>query len=392
MRVVILATAIGPTNAGAGQYARQLLPRLLPLLAADGCQVSVLLSKGGAFPVPEGSGTVVRLPQFLNRKVSRVLLEHIYPSFFTWKCDVFLSLDSRLPFGPVWAKQKLVVMHDIQVLHHLADPNRFPMDSTRAALTYTCMGMKKAIRKADVVITDSQFMAEELQSFASLPRSRIIPIPCGIDHEWFQPLENGIRLEQLRKLYKLPWHFYLFVGQPSRQKNLGLVVRAYASGELNPEYRLPVVVAWDMRRSDLFQSTLALIEQTGLKDVFRFIGYVRDEDMPPMYRAARALLYPSLYEGFGLPPLEAMACGTPVLVSNRASLPELVGNAALLIDATRPESLLEALQRVNHEPTRRTLIEKGLERARAFSWERTAQLVAKTILSVRDKLGHANRS
>jgi glycosyltransferase involved in cell wall biosynthesis len=143
---------------------------------------------------------------------------------------------------------------------------------------------------------------------------------------------------------------------------------------------LPVVVTCNLRRNTLFEDTLARIEQAGLASLFQFTGYVREEDLPLIYAAAQALLYPSRYEGFGLPPVEAMACGTPVVCSNRTSLPEVVGGAALLIDPEQPGSLTEALRKVNDEPTRRELAQQGLERARAFTWESTARQVAQHIL------------
>jgi glycosyltransferase involved in cell wall biosynthesis len=376
MKVVILATAIGPTNAGAGQYARQLLPHLLPLLANQGARVSVLLSKGGALPAQPKSVHIVRLPEAVARNVSRILLEQVCPSLLTWRGDVFLSLDSRFPFAPLWAKRNLVVMHDVHLLRHLASPAQYPMDHTRRALAYFSAGMKKAIRAAHRIITDSRFIADELKNLMGVRDDRMSVIPCGLDHQRFHPQQDSVCIEQVRKRYTLPQDFYLFVGQPSTQKNLRLIVETYASAGLNPELRLPVVIAWDMRRSELFEPTLGLIRQSGLNELFRFVGYVADEDLASLYGSARALLYTSLYEGFGLPPLEAMACGIPVVASDRASLPEVVGDAAILIDPLNPQSLAEALRKVDQEETRTRLISKGLERARAFSWERTAQQVA----------------
>jgi glycosyltransferase involved in cell wall biosynthesis len=114
--------------------------------------------------------------------------------------------------------------------------------------------------------------------------------------------------------------------------------------------------------------------------MFLFIGRVRDEDLPALYAAARVLIYPSHHEGFGLPPLEAMACGTPVIASNRTSLPEVTGDAGLLIDPTDPEALLRALEQVNDERVRIELVHRGLDRAKSFSWERTATRLAGVVM------------
>jgi len=289
-------------------------------------------------------------------------------------------MDSRFPLCPLWSKKKLVVMHDIQILRHLAAPAQYPIDAPWATLKYFSLGMSKALRTADTIITDARFTANELVSFAGVGHERITAIPCGIDHERFHPPGDNSRLEEVRRRYNLPPAFYLFVGQPTKQKNLRLVVESYASGSLPDEFRLPVVVTCNLRRSALFADTLARIEQDGLASLFQFTGYVREEDLPLIYAAARALLYPSRYEGFGLPPVEAMACGTPVICSNTTSLPEVVGNAALLIDPEQPASLTEALGKLNDGATRRDLAKRGLEQAQAFTWESTARQVAQRLL------------
>jgi glycosyltransferase involved in cell wall biosynthesis len=383
VKVVILAAAMGTTSGGAGQYERQVLPHLLPILKAAGCQVTVLLCRDGNLQLPSNLATVVYSPKAVNRKISRVLLEELWPSFLTWGTDIFFSMDSRFSLTPLWARKKLVVVHDIQILRHLAAPHQYPIDAPWASLKYFSTGMSKALRTANTLITDAQFTANELVSLAGVSQDRIRVIPCGIDHELFHPPENTSRLEEVRRRYNLPAAFYLFVGQPSRQKNLRLIVESYASGSTESEFRLPLVVTWDRRRRTLFKDTLARIEQTGLPSLFQFAGFIRDEDLPLVYAAARALLYPSRYEGFGLPPLEAMACGTPVVCSNRTSLPEVVGDATLLIDPEQPGSLGEALRKVNQQPTRRELVRRGLVRAQAFSWQSTAKQVAQQILGAR---------
>jgi alpha-1,3-rhamnosyl/mannosyltransferase len=310
-------------------------------------------------------------------------LEEVWPTFVTGGTDIFFSMDSRFPLCPLWSKKKLVVVHDIQILRHLAAPAQYPIDAPWATLKYFSLGMSKALRTADTIVTDAQFTANELVSFAGVGPERIGVIPCGIDHERFHPPGDSSQLEEVRRRYNLPPAFYLFVGQPTKQKNLRLIVECYASGSLPGEFQLPVVVTCHLRRNTLFEDTLARLEQAGLAGRFQFTGYVREEDLPLIYAAAQALLYPSRYEGFGLPPVEAMACGTPVICSNTTSLPEVVGDAALLIDPEQPGSLTEALRKVHDESTRRELARRGLERARAFTWESTARAVAQKLLGDR---------
>lgn len=380
MKVVILAAAIGINSAGAGQYERQVLPHLLPILNAAGCQVSVLVCKEANHNLPPNLATLIPSLKGVSRRVARVLLEELWPPFLTWGTDVFLAMDSRFPLSPLRAKKNLVVVHDLQILRHLAAPAQYPLDAPWANLKYFSLGMTKALRTADSILAVSRFTADELVNFAGVGRDRIRVVPNGIDHERFHPPQDASRLQEVRSRYNLPAAFYLFVGQPSKQKNLRLIVETYAQGSLRGEFRLPVVVACSRPSRPLFGDTLARINQTRLSSLFRFAGYVRNEDLPMVYAAARALLCPSHYEGFGLPPLEAMACGTPVVASNRASLPEVVGEAALLIDPSQPNSLGEALHKVNDEGIRRALISKGVARAQTFSWKRTAKQVAQQIL------------
>lgn len=380
MKVVILAAAITPTSYGAGQYERQVLPHLLPILKEAGCQVTVLLCRDANLQLPPHLAKTAYSPMVGSRRASRLLVEELWPTFVTRGTDVFLTMDSRLPLFPIWSKQILVVVHDIQILRHIATPAQFPLDAQPAALKYFAMGMRKALRAADTLMTPTQFTANELVSFAGVKRERIRIVPNGIDHLRFHPIAEESRLEEVRRRYHLPPAFYLYVGQPSRQKNLPLVVECYASGNLPSEIRLPIVITYPAVNRPLFADTLAQIEQAGLSELFQFKGYVSQEDLPLIYSACRTLIFPSRYEGFGLPPVEAMACGTPVVCSANTSLPQVVGDAALLFDPEQHRSLAEALCKVNDDSTRRELIKRGLERARIYTWESTARQVAQLIL------------
>ena len=380
MKVVIHAAAIGPTSGGSGHSEQQVLPHLLPILEDAGCQVTVLLCRDADLELPSNLATVIRSPKGANRTISRILMEEVWPPLITWGTDGFFLMDSRFPLTPIWPRKSVVIVRDIQILRHLAAPAQFPINARWTDLKYFSLGMRKALKTADSIITVSQFTADELVSFARVAHDRISVVPNGIDHERFHPPGDNSRLEEVKTRYNLPPAFYLFVGQPSKQKNLSLIVESYASGKLPGDFRLPVVVTCNLRRGRLFEDTLTRIRQLGLSDLFQFTGYIPDKDLPLVYAAARALLYPSRYEGFGSPPLEAMACGTPVVCSSSTSIPEVVGDAALLIDSGQPRSLTEAISRVNDEPTRRELVKRGLKRAQAYSWESTARQLAQHIL------------
>lgn len=379
LRVTVLATEIGRTNGGKGQYALSLLLHLVPILVDNGCKLTILVPKDAEVAALQAAARLVRLPVPKNSGTWRILWEQIYAPFLGCRSDVFLSLSSALPLGPLGAKRKLVVMHDIHPIQHWARPLEYSGGYSRKSLAYGVLGMKKAASSADLIVVDSRSVAAEIAAFLDVPPERIAVIPCGVDHQRFRLQDPG-SIDQLRKRYDLPRDFYLVVGAAGPKKNFRLIVETYAGKHDARGLFLPVVVIGGERRPELDPATKSLIDVTGQADLFRFLGFVPDEELPAFYAASRALIFPSLHEGFGLPPLEAMACGVPVITSNCASLPEVVGDAGLLIDPHSPESLVEALLIVNQQAVRECLVEAGLKRARTFSWHRAAEQMAEKIL------------
>jgi glycosyltransferase involved in cell wall biosynthesis len=222
-----------------------------------------------------------------------------------------------------------------------------------------------------------------LKTLFGVTADRVRTVYDGVDHDRFRRLDGAQCLQEVRRRYDLPEAFYLYVSGPGARKNFRLIVETYAHASLAPQVRLPVVATMSRPPGKGSQTLAKLIQDGGQADLFRFIGYVADDELPVLYAASRALLYPSLHEGFGLPPLEAMACGTPVVASNRASLPEVVGDAAFVFDPDHPETFAEALYHVNAESARDRMIAKGLERVQGFSWERTAERIVDEILALK---------
>jgi glycosyltransferase involved in cell wall biosynthesis len=321
----------------------------------------------------------MKLPVVKDSSPLRLAAEQVFVPRWSAGADVFLSLESVFPLLPVLAKRKIVVVHDIHVIRHRMDPGKYPEDYSWRYRMWASWANRKAAEAADGVIAVSRFTGEEIHGILHVPLDRITVIPNGVDGGRFRRVRDGSILDEVRSRYNLPNSFYLYVGPHSKKKNLSLIVEAYAIAKPTRDVILPVVVAGDTRRAALYSSTLQRIDQTGLADFFRFLGNVPDEDLVALYSMARALIYPSLYEGFGLPPLEAMACGTPVVASNRTSVPEVVGDAALLIDPTDPASLIEALNSLNNPAVRSDLVARGLKRAQEFSWERTAELLIRAL-------------
>jgi len=379
MKVVILATAIGPLNRGIGQYERSLLPSLLSALAAQGCEGTVILSRGSSLPPPPSGFRYATLPVPAHISPLRFIAEQCCVPYWSAGADAFLSLDGVFPFSPVFAKRKIVVVHDIHVNRHVLDPKGYPEDYSWRYKLWASAAHRRAIKAADHIIAVSNFTASEIGDVMHVPHDRITVAPNGVDQGKFQPVEDRLCLEELRRRYNLPASFYLYVGPYSRKKNLRLIVDAYAAAKCCPDFLLPVVVVGSTRREPLYLSTMGRVRETGLGGLFHFLGPVADEELVGLYTAARALIYPSLYEGFGLPVLEAMACGTPVVGSSRSSVPEVVGGAAILVDPTSPETLIDALRRLTQEEVRNDLVARGFEQARQFTWNRTADLVSRAL-------------
>lgn len=259
----------------------------------------------------------------------------------------------------------VVTVHDLWLERHPEySPKLFGQGASSARTRRTAWLAKK-------VITVSAFSAGDIADRYGLPRERIAVVPNGVS-EAFHPLRDPAAFDKLRRRIGLPdGPFILFVGGADPRKNHRTLVRAFAQRikELN-EYRL--VLAGDAVHR--FGSMAKTIAQCGLEGRAVCPGRLPIEDMIRLYSHADLFVFPSLYEGFGMPVLEAMACGVPVITSNRTALPEVAGDAALLVDPENDEELGEAMIRVLYDASlRESLCKKGFERAKQFTWERAAK-------------------
>jgi glycosyltransferase involved in cell wall biosynthesis len=234
---------------------------------------------------------------------------------------------------------------------------------------YLKWGTARSARSADRVIAISDSTKQDLVELLNVLEAKVDVVPCGVDDD-FKPLERPELLEQLRTRRGLPQHMLLFVGTLEPRKNLITLLRSY--NLLRDRIQAPSLViagpsGWG--HEDVFTA----VRDLGLEDSVMFPGYVPRDELPLWYNAADLFVYPSLYEGFGLPALEAMSCGTPVVASNVSSLPEVVGDAGILVEPTDPEALADALHKVLIDrPLREDLRSKGLQRAETFTWSRAA--------------------
>jgi glycosyltransferase involved in cell wall biosynthesis len=235
---------------------------------------------------------------------------------------------------------------------------------------YLRWGTRYSAQRARGVIAISESTKRDLIRLLGIAESKVHVVPCGVDED-FQPLKDQRALDAFRSKAQLPEQMILFVGTIDPRKNLTLLLRGFAL--LRKKSARPRLVIGGARGWH-WHEVFSVVDELGLAEEVIFPGYIPREELPLWYNAADLLVYPSLYEGFGLPPLEAMACGTPVITSNTSSLPEVVGDAGILVDPHSAEELAEAMHRVLIDgELREEMAKKGLDRARSFSWRSVAQ-------------------
>jgi glycosyltransferase involved in cell wall biosynthesis len=230
-----------------------------------------------------------------------------------------------------------------------------------------------AAKRADIVLTDSQASKWDIVRLLDIPAGRVRVIYLAADNI-YQPILDEHRLAATRRKYGLPERYLLYLGGFDQRKNVPALLKAFA--QLAKDSRAFLVVAGRLpeRGSDFFPDPRPIVQELGIRERVVFTGWVPEEDKPALYSEARALVFPSLYEGFGLPPLEALACGTPVIASNQGSLPEIVGDGGLLLEQDDVEGLAGAMEKlVNDDTLWGDLREKGLAHAARFSWEKAAR-------------------
>ena len=248
----------------------------------------------------------------------------------------------------------------------------FPEYHTPETLALQRAKHRFAQQEADVVIAISEATKCDIVTHLGIPEDKIHVVYAGVAPH-YRPVVDSASLRQTLSTFRLtPNEYLLHVGTLEPRKNLRRLVEAYALLVKEAPVPVPELVlagagGWN------YQEILALIKGLGLQDRVRCIGRVPAEVLPALYSGARVFVYPSLYEGFGLPPLEAMACGTPVITSNTSSLPEVVGDAGIMVSPTDVTALAEAMASMLFDPDRcQILREAGLQRAAQFSWKRAA--------------------
>jgi glycosyltransferase involved in cell wall biosynthesis len=355
LRVVVDARLVTYQRAGIGTYLLSLLGSLRDVLGRE--QLLVLTSR-------KDPDVVAHLPDLPTRALwtppHHRLEQVVLPlELAAIQGDVYHAPDFIPPF--VRRVPAVVTIHDLAFL-------KWPDLLTAPSRRYYGQ-VARAVRSADRVIAVSARTRDDLIELVDAPAHRIEVVYEAADAR-FRPVEAGA-VAAVRARLGLPERYFLFVGTREPRKNLRRLLEAFALLADEPEAPDLVIAGRNGWLSEDLEGQAALL---GIAPRVRFTGGVADEDLPAVYSGASAFVLPSIYEGFGLPTLEAMACQTPVIASTGGSLPEIVGDAALLVDPFDVAALGAAMRRIWREPAlRQEMVERGRARARQFSWRRAAE-------------------
>ena len=295
---------------------------------------------------------LVRVPLTLARELRRRPVDLLHVQY------------TAPPFAPC---PIIATIHDLSFEH-------LPQTFKRKSRMQLRLTVRRTARRAARIIVPSEHTRRDIIETYGLQPERVRVTPLAASAH-FAPVEDEREVRRVRELYKLKGDYILAVGSIQPRKNLAHLIAAYADlRRARPQANLPQLalvgkLAW------LYDETLRAIEAYGLGDLTVLTGYVAETDLRALYTGALCFVYPSYFEGFGLPPLEAMQCGTPVIAGNRTSLPEVVHDAGLLVDPFDKDALASAIARMIDDANLRARLRiKGMERARHFSWRETARL------------------
>lgn len=366
MRIAIDYTAAIRQGAGIGTYVRRLVDAALAL---DTDNSYILLSSGRPgreHPFPQGEhvrGRDVLIPdRYLNILWYRWRVP-LPPTLFTGPIDIYHGPDFVLP--PLNKKvRKVVTIHDVAFLEH-------PEYAAPELAAYLKRVVPQALDEADVIATVSHEVSRTLIKHFQAPTEKLTVIPNGVG-SYFKRVSDPVLLEATRNKFGLKLPFILAVGTLEPRKNhLGLIKAYY---QLYQQKKAPAMLAIAGGKGWLYDETRELVSQLKLEKRVRFLGRVSDLELIHLYSMAQIFAFPSFFEGFGIPPVEAMACGAPVITSNTSALPEVVGDAALLVDPHNIDELAHAIARLaGSEQLRQELRQKGYLQAQKFTWEQSAR-------------------
>lgn len=361
MRIAIDAHSVGAKLGGNESYAVNLIEALAEIDSANDYTIYVTTREAhDRFHQRWSNFTVrstlphtplIRIPLTLSAELRKNPVDVLHVQF------------TAPPFCPC---PSVVSIHDLSFEH-------LPRTFNARSRTQLRLTVRHSAKRAARILTLSEHTRQDLMKTYGIEAKRITAIPLAAPAH-FGPIDDNRELQRVRHNYGIDGDYILSVGSIQPRKNLARLIKAYASlrGD-HSAVKLPKLVlvgkcAW------LYDETLRALEESGVKEAVVLTGYVPEKDLPALYSGALCFIYPSYFEGFGLPPLEAMKCGTPVIVGNKTSLPEVVGDAGLTVDPFDVEAIANGIKRLLHDSSlRQELSVKGKRRATEFDWRETAR-------------------
>ncbi|HEY6660002.1 MAG TPA: glycosyltransferase family 1 protein [Pyrinomonadaceae bacterium] len=361
LRIAIDAHAVGTKLGGNESYAINLIEALAQIDSVNNYTIYVTTREARdrfhqRWPNFKVRSTLphtplIRIPLTLSAELRKHPVDVLHVQF------------TAPPFCPC---PVVVSIHDLSFEH-------LPQTFNRRSRTQLRLTVRHSARRATRILSLSEHTRRDIIETYGIEEERIKAIPLAAPKH-FAPVEDNRELQRVRHNYGIDGDYILSVGSIQPRKNLARLIKAYASlrGDYSAD-KLPKLVlagkcAW------LYDETLRALEESGVKKAVVLTGYVPEADLPALYTGALCFVYPSYFEGFGLPPLEAMKCGAPVIVGNRTSLPEVVGDAALAVDPFDIDAIATAIKLLmNDSELREELSVKGQQRAAAFDWQETAR-------------------
>ncbi len=364
MRIGIDYTAAIRQGAGIGRMTRGLVGALVRLDRENSYRLLVA-GRGAKGVVPQGPNVRTTWLPLTDRETSLIWQRLTLPlpiELCLGRLDLFHSPDFVLP--PVLSGRKVLTVHDLSFL-------RVPECAHPVLRRYLERVVPRSVRRADLVLADSSNTRNDVIELLGVPAERVRVVYPGVEAR-FHPVTDEELLSAVRLRYRLERPFILGLGTLEPRKNYVGLVEAFA--RLRARYGVPHQLAIVGGRGWLYEPIFERVHSLGLEAEVRFLGHADDDDLPAILSLAACLAYPSFYEGFGIPVLEGMACGTPVVTARGSSLPEAGGEAALYVDPHDVDGLAECLYRaLTDEPLRGALRAGGLARVQEYTWERAGR-------------------
>lgn len=355
MRIAFSARGLSVPSGGARQFVKSLIPALAECRGDD--ELFVFYDR------PQFQGLAPDCREIVMESHRKLWWDFVLLPRMLRRLRIEIAIFPKNVIPLYTGCTNYVVIHDLA--YFLPELDAYPWLDTMYMRTF----LPRSARRADGVFAVSENTKRDVVRFTGCDPAKITVTYEAADPA-YAPVRDPQRLRIVRGKYNLPASFVLYTGSLSPRKNLVRLLKAFARicGELPHRLVLTGSKSWKDR------AVYEMVDTLQLRSRIAQVGYVEEEDMPALYTLAGAYVYPSLYEGFGLPLLEAMQCGCPVVASNASSVPEVAGDAAILVDPCDVEAMADAIKEVLTDPSRRkTLVAAGFHRASLFSWRRCAE-------------------